>query len=171
MFPQDLAETLSNKLIAWISHTYNKFVNKDQIQTSFWVYKQGEGTLLSIAGMKHSRRTTLAKGFHKDDKEEAECSICHLYLHVSGLECGCSPGRRVCLHHADNLCECDPSRWRLVYRYSLQELEGILQQVCSHTPGEGMCLMRCDVSWGDLCLQPLQVCVTSWEVVCACGLP
>lgn len=91
----------------------------------------------SHAGVRRSRRTTLAKHFHKDDKDEPECSICHLYLHVSGLECDCCPGRRVCLHHADNLCECDPSRWRLVYRYSLQDLDSILQQVSSHTPGEG----------------------------------
>ena len=91
----------------------------------------------SHAGVKRSRRTTLAKNFHKDDKDEPECSICHLYLHMSGLECDCCPGRRVCLHHADNLCECDPSRWRLVYRYSLKDLESILQQVSSHTPGEG----------------------------------
>ena len=64
---------------------------------------------LCITGVKRSRRTDALKGFHKDDKDEAECAICHLYLHVSGLECDCCPGRRVCLHHADNLCECDPT--------------------------------------------------------------
>ncbi len=92
---------------------------------------------LCITGVKRSRRTDALKGFHKDDKDEAECAICHLYLHVSGLECDCCPGRRVCLHHADNLCECDPTRWRLVYRYSLEDLDRVLQQVCSHVPGEG----------------------------------
>ena len=93
--------------------------------------------ILSFTGVKRSRRTDAPKGFHKDDKDEAECAICHLYLHASGLECDCCPGRRVCLQHADNLCECDPTRWRLVYRYSLQDLSRILQQVCSHIPGEG----------------------------------
>jgi len=91
----------------------------------------------AFTGVKRSRRTDALKGFHKDDKDEAECAICHLYLHVSGLECDCCPGRRVCLHHADNLCECDPTRWRLVYRYSLEDLDRVLQQVCSHVPGEG----------------------------------
>ena len=95
-------------------------------------------TSCNCAGVKRSRRTDAPKGFHKDDKDEAECAICHLYLHVSGLECDCCPGRRVCLHHADKLCECDPSRWRLVYRYSLEDLKAILQQVCSHIPGEGI---------------------------------
>lgn len=89
-------------------------------------------------GVKRSRRTNAPKGFHKDDKDEAECAICHLYLHVSGLECDCCPGRRVCMHHADNLCECDPSRWRLVYRYSLQDLDGILKRVSAHLPQECM---------------------------------
>lgn len=99
-------------------------------------------TLVWCTGVKRSRRTNASKGFHKDDKDEAECAICHLYLHVSGLECDCCPGRRVCLHHADNLCECDPSRWRLVYRYSLQDLNGILKRVSAHIPQDGtLCLL------------------------------
>lgn len=92
--------------------------------------------LVLTTGVKRSRRTNAPKGFQKDDKDEAECAICHLYLHVSGLECDCCPGRRVCLQHADNLCECDPTRWRLVYRYSLQDLDGVLKRVSARIPQE-----------------------------------
>lgn len=92
----------------------------------------------AVTGVKRSRRTDCPKGFHKEDKDDAECAICHLYLHLSGLECDCCPGRRVCLQHADNLCECDPSRWRLVYRYSLQDLDSILERLSANIPQEGM---------------------------------
>ncbi|KAA6416700.1 MAG: lysine-specific demethylase 5C-like, partial [Trebouxia sp. A1-2] len=118
----------------------------DSPETCFWAKQDLQRVIaeerqwrckLWSTGVKRSRRTDALKGFHKDDKDEAECAICHLYLHVSGLECDCCPGRRVCLHHADNLCECDPTRWRLVYRYSLEDLDRVLQRVCSHIPGEG----------------------------------
>lgn len=127
----------------------------DSPETCFWAKQDLQRVIaeerqwrckLWSTGVKRSRRTDALKGFHKDDKDEAECAICHLYLHVSGLECDCCPGRRVCLHHANNLCECDPTRWRLVYRYSLEDLDHVLKQVCSHVPGEGSDI-RCTSSY------------------------
>lgn len=53
---------------------------------------------------------------------EDECATCHAILHVGAVECDCCPGRLVCLHHADTLCECPMGRRRLVYRYSVVEL-------------------------------------------------
>ena len=89
------------------------------------------------AGVRQARRVTAPKGFEPEEKDEAECAICHLYLHVSGLECDCCPRRRVCLQHADNLCECAAASWRLAFRYSLADLQAVLAEVASHIPGEG----------------------------------
>lgn len=63
-------------------------------------------------------------------------------MHLSGLECGCCPGRVVCLHHADTLCECKPRRRKLVFRYTQAELD----QVGSSTPLVGG--TRCQAAQG-----------------------
>jgi hypothetical protein len=52
--------------------------------------------------------------------------VCHAFLHGLALECGCSPGRAVCLADADLLCGCEPSSWRLLFRNDLGELQGLL---------------------------------------------
>lgn len=98
---------------------------------------QSASPLSLHAGVRQARRVTAPKGFEPEEKDEAECAICHLYLHVSGLECNCCPGRRVCLQHADNLCECAAASWRLAFRYSLADLQAVLAEVASHIPDEG----------------------------------
>ena len=44
---------------------------------------------------------------------------------VPAVECDCCQGRRVCLHHATNLCGCEMRQRRLVYRHSLRQLEAV----------------------------------------------
>jgi histone demethylase JARID1 len=66
--------------------------------------------------------------------DDAECVICHLYCHESAVECECCPGRRTCLRHAHNLCECPPGRWRLAFRHSLAELRVLLSEVAQRIP-------------------------------------
>ncbi len=87
-----------------------------------------------------------AVGMDKGAKEDAECAICRQYVHLSAVECDCCPGRRTCLRHAATLCECPPARWRLAFRYSLAELESIVEDVAARVPagergrGGSMCL-------------------------------
>lgn len=73
-------------------------------------------------------------GMHSGCKDDAECAVCHCYLHLSAVECKCCPKRYVCLRHADSLCECPPSSWRLAYRHSLGELERILAGLKARAP-------------------------------------
>ncbi|KAK9819859.1 hypothetical protein WJX72_003401 [[Myrmecia] bisecta] len=80
-------------------------------------------------GVRRARRITQPVGMDKGASDDAECAICHMYVHCSAVECDCCPRRRVCLHHAHNLCECEPARWRLAFRYSLADLERILEDV------------------------------------------
>ncbi|XRB00188.1 lysine-specific demethylase [Pycnococcus provasolii] len=54
---------------------------------------------------------------------DPECSICRQRLHLSALECSCTPGRLTCLRHADQLCECAPSKRTLLWRYSLEAID------------------------------------------------
>ena len=67
-------------------------------------------------------------------RDDAECAICHCYLHLSAVECRCCPKRYVCLRHAKNLCECPASSWRLAYRHSLGVLSTILADLAACVP-------------------------------------
>eukprot|EP00884_Botryococcus_braunii_P010330 jgi/Botrbrau1/19299/Bobra.0073s0042.1 len=73
-------------------------------------------------------------GMQEGETEDAECAICHQIVHCSAVECACCPGRYVCLHDAERLCDCPPEQWRLAYRHSLAELEDMLQAVKSRVP-------------------------------------
>ena len=72
-------------------------------------------------------------GVSPGDTEERECATCQAYLHSLALECDCSPGRYVCLLHCDTLCECEPSSWRLLYRYDLGELQALMDKVTAQS--------------------------------------
>jgi histone demethylase JARID1 len=71
------------------------------------------------------------------DKDDAECVICHLYCRESAIECGCCPGRRTCLRHAANLCECAAASWRMAFRHSLADLQALLEEVSQRVPAGG----------------------------------
>ena len=89
-----------------------------------------------------SRRLEQPLGVADGDTEDAECVICHAYVHEAAVECACCPGRRTCLRHAHNLCECPPARWRLAFRHSLAELETLHAEVAARLP-EGMASSLC----------------------------
>uniref|UniRef100_A0A8C5A804 [histone H3]-trimethyl-L-lysine(4) demethylase n=1 Tax=Gadus morhua TaxID=8049 RepID=A0A8C5A804_GADMO len=42
--------------------------------------------------------------------EERQCLKCRTTCYLSGITCPCSPGKLVCLHHAQDLCSCPPSQ-------------------------------------------------------------
>lgn len=105
-------------------------------RTSYWVHKElgrviEEETLMRTKlwaeGVLSSRQVVSQGGFGPSPvgKRDAECSYCHMKLHLSGIECDCSPGKYTCLHHAANLCDCPVHQKRMVWRYTIQNLEAI----------------------------------------------
>eukprot|EP00249_Psilotum_nudum_P018459 c26816_g1_i1 orf=766-3156(-) len=59
--------------------------------------------------------------------EDPMCIICRCYLHLSAVTCSCCPQRCACLKHAEQLCGCNQDCLQLLYRYSLAELDDLLQ--------------------------------------------
>lgn len=86
-------------------------------------------------------------GMARGDTEDAECAICRAYCHLSAVECDCCPGRRTCLRHAPNLCDCPPSSHRLAWRTSLHSLHTLAAAVAARAPAgtNTLLLMSCDV--------------------------
>ncbi|CAH2048157.1 unnamed protein product [Thlaspi arvense] len=62
-------------------------------------------------------------------EEDPTCIICQQFLHLSAIVCNCRPSVFACLEHWKHLCECEPTKLRLVYRYTLAELQGMVQEV------------------------------------------
>lgn len=54
--------------------------------------------------------------------DERQCVKCKTTCFMSALSCACAPGLLVCLHHARELCPCPPHKYRLRYRYTLDDL-------------------------------------------------
>lgn len=112
-------------------------------RTCYWVDRElrravdEERTLrakLWSEGLRRSRRIDPGVGLRSGDREDAQCAVCHLFVHFSAVECDCCPRRRVCLHHAGSLCQCPMRRRRLAWRHSLQELEGLHAGVAARVP-------------------------------------
>jgi hypothetical protein len=61
-------------------------------------------------------------------------NACLMLLPWTAVECDCCQGRRVCLHHAHNLCGCHMTQRRLVYRHSLRQLESVRAAVQACVP-------------------------------------
>ncbi|CAE5962301.1 unnamed protein product [Arabidopsis arenosa] len=62
-------------------------------------------------------------------EEDPTCIICQQFLHLSAIVCHCRPSVFACLEHWKHLCECEPTKLRLVYRYTLAELDRMVQEV------------------------------------------
>ncbi|XP_076448659.1 lysine-specific demethylase 5A-like [Babylonia areolata] len=86
---------------------------------------------------KKLRKKLLDKGTVEAEREafellpddERQCHVCKTTCFLSSLTCSCSPDRVVCLHHAEMLCSCPPSRHCLRYRYTLDELPPMLSRL------------------------------------------
>jgi hypothetical protein len=57
----------------------------------------------------------------------SDCAVCLADLHISALFCECSPRAPTCLRHVS--CACAPSRRRLAFRYTLDELRAAADSV------------------------------------------
>lgn len=61
--------------------------------------------------------------------DERQCDFCKTTCFLSAVTCSCSPNKLVCIHHAENLCQCSPSNHVLRYRYTLDELPNMLHKL------------------------------------------
>ncbi|CAD7698303.1 unnamed protein product [Ostreobium quekettii] len=80
-------------------------------------------------GLRKFVKIKSAIGLKEGDEEDATCSICRQYLHLSAVTCASCPGRYVCLLHMSQLCECNVSQYTLLYRHPLLQLEEISDSV------------------------------------------
>ncbi|XP_030229605.1 lysine (K)-specific demethylase 5Ba [Gadus morhua] len=61
--------------------------------------------------------------------EERQCLKCRTTCYLSGITCPCSPGKLVCLHHAQDLCSCPPSGYTLQCKFTLATLYPMMAAV------------------------------------------
>ncbi|XP_068598087.1 lysine (K)-specific demethylase 5Ba [Brachionichthys hirsutus] len=76
-------------------------------------------------GVVQSRRVD----YEKLPDDEQQCCKCRTTCYPSGITCACSPGKTVCLYHAQNLCACPHSNLTLNYKFTLEELYSMMASV------------------------------------------
>ncbi|OXB67270.1 hypothetical protein ASZ78_015911 [Callipepla squamata] len=54
--------------------------------------------------------------------DERQCYKCKTTCFMSAVYCPCKPGLLVCLYHVEDLCSCPTYKYKLGYRYTLEEL-------------------------------------------------
>uniref|UniRef100_A0A8C6F439 [histone H3]-trimethyl-L-lysine(4) demethylase n=1 Tax=Monodon monoceros TaxID=40151 RepID=A0A8C6F439_MONMO len=54
--------------------------------------------------------------------DERQCVKCKTTCFMSAISCSCKPGLLVCLHHVKELCSCPSFKYKLRYRYTLDDL-------------------------------------------------
>nr|XP_013817411.1 PREDICTED: lysine-specific demethylase 5B [Apteryx mantelli mantelli] len=54
--------------------------------------------------------------------DERQCLKCKTTCFMSAVYCSCKPGLLVCLYHVEDLCSCPTYKYKLGYRYTLEEL-------------------------------------------------
>ncbi|XP_071492108.1 lysine-specific demethylase 5A-like [Diadema antillarum] len=98
------------------------------------VYKE---MLYMVEDEKGCRKALLERGTVEAEREafellpddERQCESCKTTCFLSAITCPCTPNRLVCIKHVDKLCECQPSRHCLRYRYTLDELPAMLHNL------------------------------------------
>ncbi|KAG9493201.1 lysine-specific demethylase 5B [Eleutherodactylus coqui] len=61
--------------------------------------------------------------------DERQCVKCKTTCFTSAVYCPCSPGILVCLHHVDALCSCPTYKYKMGYRYTLDDLYPMMNAV------------------------------------------
>lgn len=62
-----------------------------------------------------------------DLNEERECFSCFYDLHLSAVSCKCTPDRFSCLRHVNLLCSCDVDNKCVLFRYTINELNTLVE--------------------------------------------
>ncbi|NWI95921.1 KDM5B demethylase, partial [Pitta sordida] len=74
-------------------------------------------------GVTDSERVT----FELFPDDERQCLKCKTTCFMSAVYCPCKPGLLVCLYHIEDLCSCPAYKYKLGYRYSLEELYPMME--------------------------------------------
>ena len=61
--------------------------------------------------------------------DERQCEACKTTCFLSAVTCSCHKSKLVCLRHFTELCKCPPEKHTLRYRYTLDELPNMLQNL------------------------------------------
>ncbi|XP_062248661.1 lysine-specific demethylase 5B-B isoform X1 [Platichthys flesus] len=61
--------------------------------------------------------------------DERQCVKCRTTCYLSAINCPCSPGALVCLHHINDLCSCPVSNYTLNFRYTMDKLFPMMNAV------------------------------------------
>ncbi|XP_069489794.1 lysine-specific demethylase 5B isoform X1 [Ambystoma mexicanum] len=61
--------------------------------------------------------------------DERQCIKCKTTCFISGVSCTCSPGDLVCLYHVEELCSCPIYKYKLRYRYTVDDLYPMMNAV------------------------------------------
>jgi hypothetical protein len=69
-------------------------------------------------------------------EDDPECTICRSILHLSGVMCKCNVGRKACLRHCAELCDCTSANRVLFYRKTLEDIEKLVSTVEKSTSTE-----------------------------------
>ncbi|KAA0199715.1 hypothetical protein HAZT_HAZT010386 [Hyalella azteca] len=93
--------------------------------------------LKMVDGEKRQRKALLQWGVKAAERDafellpddERQCEFCKTTCFLSAVTCSCCPSKLVCLRHHKSLCDCPASQHVLRYRYTLDELPPMLQQL------------------------------------------
>ncbi|CAG0897430.1 unnamed protein product [Cyprideis torosa] len=85
---------------------------------------------------KRARKSVLEWGVTRAEREAFElleddkriCDFCKTTLFLSGMACSCC-SKLVCLNHSKLLCDCEPGKHILRYRFTLDELKSQLRSL------------------------------------------
>uniref|UniRef100_A0A8D0GTH0 [histone H3]-trimethyl-L-lysine(4) demethylase n=1 Tax=Sphenodon punctatus TaxID=8508 RepID=A0A8D0GTH0_SPHPU len=69
-------------------------------------------------GVVDSERTA----FEMLPDDERQCIKCKTTCFMSAVYCSCNPGSLACLYHVEDLCSCPTYKYKLGYRYTLDDL-------------------------------------------------
>ena len=70
------------------------------------------------------------------DTEDKDCCVCACDIYLSAVVCLCRPGEGACLRHAREMCECAGERRMLLYRWTVEEMRGLVEGKALPPPWE-----------------------------------
>jgi len=115
-------ESLSPEAAAWVAMEMER-VAKDEkdLRVATWA-----------KGITQSILVDKPAGMVEGQHEDPECCVCHAILNFSAVQCTnpkCDAKRLVCLHHADQLCECEHRKHQLLFRHTCKDLDVAVSEV------------------------------------------
>ena len=127
-------ESLGIETIYWIAREFERVLKEETVlRFKLW----SEGLVRSICAVgkdieetsnaEENPDSTIPKETKGEIKRSRTCCVCNQPVVFSMVECDCSSKRVACLHHRQSLCTCKIHKQKLIWRYSLLDLDNMLQ--------------------------------------------